>query len=170
MTVRLAVVLGILALLAAGDANDWKKFQPPGEGFSVLLPGDPKDISPPAKADDPTVQKYYIYPLGQDRSYMVGVTVFKEEKLTPEAQQRFVASVTDGLSAQFKAKLIETKDLKVKAGLGKEWLFQRGDLFIRARLYVDQNAARVFTVASTEDQVKGKDGAKFLDSVRLGSE
>jgi hypothetical protein len=157
-------------MVGQAGAESWKGFAPEGDGFRVLLPGMPKDVSP--KKNNPGVkQRWYVCPLAKDHGIIITVTVRPGQDLDSDAQQRIFADIRDSyVLGELKGKVIEEKTLEVKQGLAKELLLRMEDPrvpFTRWRCYVDRDTIRQFIVSGPEELVKGKDAAKFFDSIRI---
>jgi hypothetical protein len=164
MKTRVAVLLAVVPLVMAADKPDWVKLAPQGEKFSILLPKEPRDLSPKGGPDSPIRSKVYLYSDGVAGgvAYTVNVTEMPG-KITPE-------DVRDGLVSGGKDKVESDKPFEGGGAKGREFVIiskRTPDRFSRVRVCVVKATIYQLMVAGPEAAVKGKDADKFLASFEL---
>src|SRR5258708_19724428 len=99
MRIRATLLFVAVPLLLAADKPEWFKFAPKDEKFKMLLPKEPRDLSPKSSPDAPVRSKVYLCQPANagEAAYTVNVTEMAG-KVTPE-------EVPDGILTSLKGKL-----------------------------------------------------------------
>jgi hypothetical protein len=164
MKTRVALLLAALPLVMAADKADWFKLAPAGEKFSIMLPKEPRDLSPKASPDAPIRSKVYLYSDGVvgGVAYTVNVTEMPG-RVTPE-------NVRDGLISGGRGKVISDEPFEGGGAKGREFIIttsRESSRLSRVRVCVVKATIYQCMVAGPEPAVKGKDADKFLTSFAL---
>src|SRR5947209_3719325 len=115
MKIRAMILFAAVPLLLAADKPEWFKFAPKDEKFKMLLPKEPRDLSPKSSPDAPVRSKVYLCQPANagEAAYTVNVTEMAG-KVTPE-------EVRDGVLTGLKGKVESEKAFDVGSAKGREF-------------------------------------------------
>jgi hypothetical protein len=166
----LAVVLPLL--LGGGDPKaglKFKEFAPKGAGFSVMMPGEPKEQKKSVKtpAGDVEITMNVAEPAA-NYTFVIAHTDYPEAALKNSSEDQRLDAYRDAAVREVKGKIINEKKIKLAKFPGRDVVIElspKGQL--HARFYVVDNRLYQLTVGGTKEQASSKDAEKFLDSFKL---
>ena len=96
-----ALTLFLPLLAAAGQDGAWQEFKGKEGGFTVLMPGKPKEIQQPVRTPTGTIDVtlYAVELKGGEASYAVGFAEFPEQTVKPGTTGRRLDNARDGAVA-----------------------------------------------------------------------
>ncbi len=159
------------------DARNWKEYGPPGEGFSVLMPGEPRRQTHQAPLGDGPTTTLYVHRLNTGSAeYGVIYADYPSRVTDPEEVKRILDDKAKRGGAALNAELLHVSEVTLGGRPGRAFKVKLSDgKIIRARLYLD--GSRLYQVAVTTPNetdapaasVKFHEEAatKFLDSFKL---
>ncbi|MEW6279868.1 MAG: hypothetical protein AB1758_14665 [Candidatus Eremiobacterota bacterium] len=167
MSPRILVVLlfGLLCLPLAAESG-WVTLTPEGHRCSFSMPGKPSEKSSSLKTKLGEVpQKQYILAT-RDAAFVVALVEYPAARLKGLDPQSLLEGAVQG-SLSNGGKVVQQKKLVLKGFPGREVTYRKGDVVIRARLYLVGNRLYQTLVAAQEKRSKQPDVQKFLDSFQL---
>jgi hypothetical protein len=166
--------------VVAGDAESgtWSKFEPANAGFTILLPGHPRESSAPLP-DRPGVEHHLMTLETKLAGYVVSYVEFPDEITDPEAIKEVLDRGREGGIASSKATLTSEKEVKLKQFFGREWTMKLPNglvstvhaYWVKRRLY-----QTIFVAAPTADdsaqliKLRQDVATRFLDSFTLSGD
>ena len=160
------------------DASAWKKFAPPGGGFTALAPGTPTEQK---RAEDTAIGKLenHIFILETDLAvYMIVYADFPDVISDPTLIKGMLDAGRDRALANVNGKLKSEKNIQLSGYSGRDWLIEMPDgLALRARAYwVNRRLYQLVYIGKVKNlpaplaKVREDTTATFLDSFALVSE
>jgi hypothetical protein len=167
-----AVALMVLVPLLAAAAQDagWMEFKGKEGGFTVLMPGKPREIQQAVRTPTGTIDVtlYAVERRGGEASYAVGFAEFPEQSVATGTVGRRLDIARDGAVAQAKGTLISEKRISIDKYPGRELRIDvESKSNVLTRFYAVKNKLYQLVVAGTREQVDSKDTEKFFDSFKL---
>jgi TonB family protein len=159
------------------DARNWKEFAPPGEGFSVLLPGVPRKQTQQKPMPDGKNMPVYIYSLNTSVEYVVIHSDFPFTVTGPEMSKKILDVGAQGAAKPGERELLQVREISLGEHPGRDIkvrIISNGATG-RARIYlVGSRLYQTIIATPSEDgapesAVKFNEdaAAKFLDSFKL---
>ena len=158
----------LLLMLFSGQA-EWKTFSPDGGGFSVQMPGTPKEFKKNLETQaGPVEMLIYELPVpGTEGKLVVSYCDFPEAT-KPGTEDKRLDNARDGAIASSKGKLKREKSLLIETYPGREVTIdveEKG--LVVLRLYAVNKRLYQVMVVGPMDLVTSQDAQKFLTSFRL---
>ena len=159
------------------DARNWKEYEPPGEGFSVLMPGVPRRQTQRMPLGEGQTTALHIHSLNTaSAEYGVIYADYPFAVAGPETEKRILDDVAKGAVAAVNAELLHVAETTLGGRPGRALREKLPDgKVVRVRMYLD--GSRLYQVAVTTPDESGAPAAsvkfheqaatKFLDSFRL---
>lgn len=153
-----------LLLLLAPVAAAQETYAPKGGGFSVHLPGVPKEKSQTAKTPIGDLKiRTATYATADGSVYLVSYTDFPPGAIKPDDHGRLIDSVRDALKGK-DGKVVSEKEIAVGPEKGREVVIDKGKQQTRFRVVVRDHRLYQLAALGTGEFVTGKDATAFLDS------
>lgn len=169
---RRAAFVFLVALVLAGctPERDWRAFEWPQGGFSVLLPGKPRKEARTVKIDGTPVPLEMLSLQTKGAAYGIGYADFPPGA-TAEAQVRRLAAARDQLVGNIAGELKSDKEINVGGHPGREFRAEgtvAGEPFVTsARVVAVGDRLYEVAVVARAEQVAAADPDLFLGSFKL---
>lgn len=165
-------VLMLLALLAAActPERDWREFQFPQGGFSVLLPGKPRKDTRNVRIDGTQVPLEMLSLQTKGAAYGIGYADFPPSG-TAEMRARRLAAARDQLVANIAGELATDREVSIEGHPGREFRAEgqvAGEAFVTtARVYAVGDRLYEIAVVARASEAARADPDLFLGSFKL---
>lgn len=132
--------------------ENWKEFTSVEGGFSVLLPGVPKEVVREIDSPFGKAQGHY-FNLFMFADFGFSYTNLPLNIENPEAAKKLLDYTRDGMLARFKGKLLEEKDIKLDGHPGRFFKIElaSGDLARHKVFIVGNRAYQVIFISKFRD-------------------
>jgi hypothetical protein len=174
MMLRRSLLVLVMPLLC-GAAQDvsWQEFNARAGGFSVLLPGKPKEEQQAVRTPSGTFEVNLVsvaLPTG-DATFAVGYAAFPEQTVPPGNEERRLDGARDGAVANVKGKQKAEKHLTLDHHPGREVHIEvDGKTIVLTRFYAVKHMLYQLVAAGTRERVYSKDTERFMASFKLPGE
>ncbi|HXT63070.1 MAG TPA: hypothetical protein VN696_08540 [Pyrinomonadaceae bacterium] len=159
---RILLIIGLLLAPASSlpaMQADWIKFAPPGGGFSVLLPAQPKEL------ELTPVPDFSAHGYGVTVDGVVYVCLFGDYAasvhLNPDAE---LAANRDNFLKALNASLISTKKIELDGRAGLEFTGESADSNLQSQVYLVGNRVYQIAIAVPKGTDASADASRFLKS------
>ncbi len=154
----LILVLAFASSLSAGQGDGWVKLEPPGGGFSIMMPGKvDEDLQP---GDDFTLHAYSASTASG--IYMAGYGDYAARiRLDPAGE---LAANRDNFLKGLEAKLIDTKNISLDGHQGIEFTGESRIARFSSRVYIIGNRVYQLTTAIDIDKDDAANVNRFFAS------
>ena len=162
MTRRVSSAIIFLLVVAAGieggQADEWKKLEPVGAGFSAQMPGTPEeDVN---STDDFTMHLFTL--TTSDAIYLVGYGDYAPS-IRIDVDSELVAN-RDNFAKRLNARVSESKRITVDGRPGLEFTAESDQAWIRSRVFLFGNRVHQVAVATPTGRRDSDDAKRFLAS------
>jgi hypothetical protein len=160
-------VLAALCTAAAAQPAG-EVFKPKTGGFSVRFPGKPKENTQTTKSAIGELSVYTAtVATTEGNVFLVSYTDFPAGTVKPETHAALFDGVREGLKKD--GKVVSEKDLAVGPDKlpGREIHIEKNKQSLRFRVVIRENRLFQVAVVGSDEFVKGKDAAAFLDSFEV---
>ena len=168
-----AATLVLLAPRPAGAGGaEWTELAPAGGGFTVMLPGTPRESSMDVSTDLGTIKATtYTLELAGDHAYMIVHSDFPREAMKQVKSDAILDSARDGAVANVKGKLKSEKKIKLGFSPGRALVVESSDgsLLLNARVYLVKERLYQAIVVNARAKVVQADVDRFLGSFKLAA-
>jgi len=182
--VALAGVLAALGLVGAGffgygplaprgeiPASAWQEVAPPGGGYRVLMPGEPKQLKGSPKGIGGADARNFVVSWRDEAEFFLSFWDWPAAARTKDPLKDLGATVEDRLRDQFEGIVVQRRDISLNGHAGREWVIEpaTGGILI-ARLYQVKgiSADRYYVLSVLADGTRLKPAAaRFFDSFRI---
>lgn len=177
------VVAGVKGQQAAEpverDSGVWKKFSPPGSGFTISMPGAPSQQTNSLDTKLGKLDNHMFSLSTSTAGYIVSYAEFPEVITDPDAIKRMLDGGRDQALSTSGAKLKSEKTIKLNEHPGREWSVEvPGSFVATARVYWVKRRLyqTIIVMMETKDsapeviKVHEQAIARFLDSFALVEE
>ncbi|MGI0490741.1 hypothetical protein ACN4EG_02930 [Alkalinema pantanalense CENA528] len=157
---------------AQSKQSIWKTFSPTGGGFSILMPGNPKQISQPLKIQTgDTVELIgYATDLGPKQGmYMVTYAdmpfaASKESKLSQQA----LDGAMNAVLGKIQGELVSQQSFALKGYPGREATFRmNGNITGKIRMFLVENRFYQLLTLTAQEKATAKSVSGFFNSFKL---
>jgi hypothetical protein len=178
MRSRLLVLALVLPLLLAARQNqpelEFKEFSPEEGGFTILLPGVPKEQTRkekgPGGKEESTLHLFTVDLKTSTSAYQVAYTVDPNlAKADADALKGMLERVRRGAEDSLRGKLLSEKKITLEEkypGVEIQVEIPEGRVY-RSRVYVVEDRLYQMTVLGPKDVTQSKEADQFLDSFKL---
>ena len=159
-------VLIALTVLAAPEADRWKRVSPTDAGFTLEFPAPPSEMEQRVKAADGKSEMvvHTLAAADGETAYMAG---WHDYPPTTTSADAILDGARDGALANTKGTLVSEKKIKTGAHPGRELVIQARGTTTHARIYWVKGRLIQMLAIMPEGQVVEADAKAFLDSFRL---
>jgi hypothetical protein len=162
--------LAVVMLLGAADQPTLKEFTSKEGGFSVLLPGEPRETVKSIKAPDgkTEVQRTYVCAPDPKTVYLVLEREMRAlANAGPEAAKKTLEAGCKSAEEVLKGKLISKEPITLGKHPGLEFRIESKDGVYRARAYIVNGRMYQVTLTAPKDVVNSKAADEYLGSFKL---
>ncbi|MDW8365330.1 MAG: hypothetical protein RMK49_05760 [Abditibacteriales bacterium] len=169
MRVVLSVIAVVMGVGQYGFAQGaWKEFRAPAGGFSVEMPGTPKEDK---QVLDTAVGKVDLFTFlleVKDVVYLVSYNDYPSDTLKNSPSSKVLDDWRDGFAKGVKGKVRSEKYITLKSNPGREVIVDApNDLVFKVRAYLVKQRLYQTLVAAPKNLESSPDATKFLDSFKL---
>jgi hypothetical protein len=154
-----ALVLAFALSLSATQTNNWVKFAPPGGGFSIMLPAQPKELELTPVAD------FTSHGYGLNAEGTIYVVLFGDYAATvhlnPDAE---LIANRDNFLKGLSASLVTTKKIELDGRAGLEFTGQTAQADLQSRVYISGNRVYQVAVSTPKGSGDSRDASHFINS------
>jgi hypothetical protein len=173
MKQRLLGLLLVLPLVMVGGAQKadlkFKEFAPKGAGYSIQMPGEPKEQKHSVKTPVGTIDiiMYAVEP-DPNASFVLAYSDYPDAALKGATDDQRLDGARDGAAGNVKGKILSEKKITLGKYPGREVVIEiptKGQL--RSRMYMVDHRLYQVMVGGTKELTTSKDADKFLGSFKL---
>src|SRR6476620_5592238 len=151
-----AIVFAFALSLSATQANNWVKFVPPGGGFSVMMPAQPKELELTPIAD------FTSHGYGMNINGTIYICLFGDYAasvhLNPDAE---LVANRDNFLKGLSASLISTKKIELDGRAGLEFTGETAQANLQSQVYLSGNRVYQIAVSTPKGADNSADAARF---------
>lgn len=103
------------------ESGAWLNVAPANAGFTILMPGQPRESANPLKDG---LDQHFIALETKLAGYVVSYIEFPDEVTDPAVIKDMLDRGREGAVAAMKAELTNEKEIKIKQFVGREWLMK----------------------------------------------
>jgi hypothetical protein len=170
MPTRFLMITAVVPMLvgAAQDAA-WQPFTSREGGFTVQVPGKPKEEQQAIRTAGGTIDvTVYVLERKTGGTFAVGFAEFPEQAAKPGTTSRRLDAGRDGAVTRAGGKLTAERRIALDRYPGRELHIEvDGKTFVRTRLYAVKNRLYQLVAIGTKESVSSEDAERFLDSLDL---
>lgn len=159
---RILLITGLLLMPASSllaMQADWIKFAPPGGGFSVMMPAQPKEL------DLTPVPDFSAHGYGVTIDGVVYVCLFGDYAasvhLNPDAE---LAANRDNFLKALSATLTTSKKIELDGRAGLEFTGENADAKLQSQVYISGNRVYQIAIAAPKESSDSAESSRFLKS------
>ncbi|MBL8798235.1 MAG: hypothetical protein JNM56_30355 [Planctomycetia bacterium] len=172
--VLLCLTLAALAGPALGQADKgWKDLSPKGGGFSVKMPGEPKENSQQLDAGGGKLEiRTYTLEVNQNLVYVVAYNQMPTDanKIGDADKKKILDGAREGMLNNIKGKLLKEANITLDKNAGRDWQFDalQGKMYGRSRAFlVGDRMYQVMVMGEDKGVMTNKDTETYLASFKL---
>ncbi|MGA8055076.1 MAG: hypothetical protein WCA12_14670 [Burkholderiales bacterium] len=162
--------LAVVGLAACAPEMDWREFQWPEGGFSVLLPGKPRKQVRTVALDGAEISMQMLSYQTSGMAYGIGYSDFPSGA-DAATKARRLAAARDQLVANIAGELTEDREMRLEAHPGRDFRARGNvagtDFVISARVFAVGDRLYQVALVSRATDLQRADPDLFLGSFKL---